>query len=188
MPNILETLLPTAAFDQVQVLDQDFNQVFPLARAIKAVVKEEARVMEHPLESGATITDHRVILPVEIELSFILPPGSYQDTYRQIRQFYLNATLLIVQTKSGAYYNQLIASMPHEENPDQYNALTLALTLKEAQFAVTAIDYSPKNPKQSSEVNRGAQQSTPAANNTVDPSALKYVSGSISNYFSRLFG
>jgi len=188
MPNILETLLPTAAYDQVQVLDQNFNQVFPRARAIKAVVKEEARVMEHPLESGATITDHRVILPVEIELSFILPPGDYQDTYRQIRQFYLNATLLIVQTKSGSYYNQLIASMPHEENPDQYNALTLALTLKEAQFAITAVDYSPENVKQSSEVNRGAQQSQAAPNNTVDQSALKYLINSGGNFFSRLFG
>jgi hypothetical protein len=179
MPNIFETLLPSSAFDQVQVLDQNFNQVFPLARAIKAVVKEEARVMEHPLESGATITDHRVILPVEIELSFILLPGSYQDTYRQIRQFYLNATLLIVQTKSGAYYNQLISSMPHEENPDQYNALSLALTLKEAQFALTAVAYTPKNTKQSSEVNRGAQQGTtlPAssANSSAIIDALKYV-------------
>jgi hypothetical protein len=181
MPNILETLLPTSAYDQVQVLDQDFNQVFPLARALKAVVKEEAKVMEHPLETGATITDHRIILPVEIELSFILPPGSYQDTYRQIRQFYLNATLLIVQTKSGVYYDQLIASMPHEENPDQYDALTLALTLKQAQFATTKVDYSPKNVKQSSEVNRGAQQGKTVPTSPQEQSAIisfsKYLKG-----------
>jgi hypothetical protein len=170
MPNILETLLPSAAYDQVQVLDQNFNQVFPLARAIKAVVKEEAKVMEHPLETGATITDHRIILPVEIELSFILPPSSYQDTYRQIRQFYLSATLLIVQTKSGVYYNQLISSMPHEENPDQYDALALALTLKQAQFATTKVDYSPKNVNQSSEVNRGAQQAMNVAGNAANES------------------
>ncbi len=28
--------------------------------------------MEHPVESGIIITDHRIILPVEIELSLIL--------------------------------------------------------------------------------------------------------------------
>ena len=178
MPNILETLLPTAAYDKVQVFDQDFNQVFPLARSIKAVVKEEAKVMEHPLETGATITDHRIILPVEIELSLVLV-NSYQDTYSQIRQYYLNATLLNVQTKSGTYYNQLISSMPHEENPDMYDALTLALTLKQAQFATTKIDYSPKNVKQSSEVNRGAQQGLAvtknSANESLFASLLKYL-------------
>ena len=165
MPTLLETLLPTTAYDQVAVYDQDFNQVFPLARSIKAVVKEEAKVMEHPLENGATITDHRVILPVEIELSMILPTPGYQDTYRQIRQYYLNATLLNVQTKSGVYYNQLIAAIPHEENPDLYDAISLALTLKEAQFATTTYNFNPKNTKQSSEVSRGAQQGL-----SVDPS------------------
>lgn len=172
MANILETLLPTYAFDQVAVFDQDFNQVFPRARTIKAVVKEEAKVMEHPLESGATIVDHRIILPVEIELSMILQAADYQDTYRVIKQYYLNSTLLIVQTKSSVYYNQLIAAMPHEENPDQYDAITLALTMKEAQFAQTKINYSPKNPKQASEINRGAQQGSQLAQNSSTRSAL----------------
>lgn len=158
MANILETLLPTHAFDQVAVYNQSFEQVFPRARVIKAIIKEEAKVMEHPLENGATIVDHRIILPVECELTFILQAADYQDTYRQIKQLYLNAELLIVQTKSSTYYNQLIASMPHEENPDMYDALTLELGLKEAQFATTTFDYSPSNPKQSSTVDRGTQQ------------------------------
>lgn len=172
MANILETLLPTYAFDQVAVFDQDFNQVFPRARAIKAVVKEEAKVMEHPLETGATIVDHRIILPVEIEISMVLQAADYQDTYRVIKQYYLNSTLLIVQTKSSVYYNQLIAAMPHEENPDQYDAITLALTMKEAQFAQTKINYNPKNPKQASEVSRGAQQGLELASNSSTRSAL----------------
>lgn len=158
MANILETLLPTHAYDQVAVFNQDFEQVFPRGRAIKAIIKEEAKVMEHPLENGATIVDHRIILPVECELTMMLQAADYQDTYRQIKQLYLNAELLIVQTKSSVYYNQLISSMPHEENPDVYDALTLELGLKEAQFATTKFDYVPANPKQSSVVSRGNQQ------------------------------
>lgn len=158
MPNILETLLPTHAFDQVSIFNQNFEQVFPRARPIKAIIKEEAKVMEHPLETGATIVDHRIILPVECEITMMLQAADYQDTYRQIKQLYLNAELLIVQTKSSVYYNQLIASMPHEENPEQYDALTLELGLKEAQFATTQFNYSPSNPKQSTTVNRGTQQ------------------------------
>jgi len=160
MANIFQTLIPTHAFDQVAIFDQDFNQLFIGARAIKAVINEQAKVMEHPLESGATITDHRVIMPIEIELSFILNRENYQDTYRQIRQYYYAADLLIVQTRSGVYENQLIASMPHEENPDQYNTLTMAVTLKEAQFALTEFDFAPRDVLQSTTNNRGAQQGT----------------------------
>ena len=166
MPAIFQTLIPTHAYDQVAIFDDDFIQLFPGARAIKAIVKEQSKVMEHPLEDGATITDHRVILPIEIELSFILKPEDYQDTYNQIKQYYLDATLLNVQTKSGVYQNQLIQAMPHEENPDQYNTLVLAINTKEVLFALTEFEYSAADPLQSSTVNRGAQQGTTVNTNT----------------------
>jgi hypothetical protein len=160
--DIINTLLPGFAVDTVAVFDQNYNQLFREARAIKAVVKEQSKVMEHPVESGAIITDHRIVLPVEIDLSLVLASEDYQDVYKEIRQYYLNATLLVVQTRSGIYTNQLIASLPHEEDPSMYDALTLALSLKEvimvtAQFAVV-----PRNPARSSTTNRGTQQGRPA--------------------------
>jgi len=158
---ILDTLLPQYASDYVAVFNQDFDQVFPRARAIKATVKEEAKVMEHPVESGAIISDHRIILPVEIELSLILASIDYQDTYRVIRQYYLNATLLVVQTRAGVYENQLISSMPHEEDPDLYNAITVALKLKQVQFVTAKYGVVPKKASNSSTVKRGVQNGTP---------------------------
>ena len=50
--NIISTLLPSYATDTVAIFDQDYNQLFRNARAIKAVVKEQSKVMEHPVESG----------------------------------------------------------------------------------------------------------------------------------------
>lgn len=158
--NILSTLIPSFAVDTVAVFTQDFQQVFKEARAIKAVVKEEAKVMEHPVETGAIITDHRIILPVEIQLSMILLPDSYQDVYKVIRQYYLNSTLLVVQTRSGIYTNQLISSMPHEEDPDQYDVLVLALGLKEVQFVSAQYGVVPKEAKNSTTVRKGTQQGT----------------------------
>ena len=148
--------------DVVGVYTQDFTQVFPNARPIKATVKPQAKLMEHPLESGATITDHRIILPVEIELSLVLRAADYQDTYQTIVQYFLNATLLTVQTKTGTYTNQLIASLPHDETPDVYNTVAVALTLKQVQFANTAVTISAKNPGNSNSSSRGTQQAAPA--------------------------
>ena len=154
--------IPTFAFDSVAIFTQDFQQLFKNARAIKAVVKEEAKVMEHPIETGATIVDHRIILPTEINLSLILSSSDYQNVYNQIREYYFNSTLIIVQTRSGTYTNNIIQSMPHEEDPTQYDVLTLALSLKQVQFAVAQYGTTPKNPQNVNTANRGSQQGTPA--------------------------
>jgi hypothetical protein len=159
--NVISTLLPSYATDTVAIFDQDYNQLFRNARAIKAVVKEQSKVMEHPVESGAIITDHRIVLPVEIDLSLILSSIDYQDVYAAIKQFYLNATLLVVQTRSDIYTNQLISALPHEEDPTMYDALTLALSLKEV-IMVTAQYATPRHPASTNTRNRGTQQTTPA--------------------------
>lgn len=173
MPNILDDiindLLPWYLYDRVAVFDQDFNQLFRNARAIKAVVKEQAKVMEHPVENGTIIVDHRIILPVEIELSMILTSNDYTNTYNQIRQFYLNSTLLLVQTRSGVYQNQIIQGMPHEENPDQYDVLTLALSLKQVQFVTAMYGTAPQNPTNMNNTDRGMQLPKPA---TPDQSSI----------------
>jgi hypothetical protein len=167
LQNIVNTILPSFAFDSVAILTQDYTQVFNQARPIKAVVKEEAKLMEHPVETGITIVDHRIILPVEIELSMILSPNDYQNTYNQIREFYLNATLLIVQTRAGVYTNQLIQSMPHEEDPALYDTLSIALSLKEVQFVTAKYSNTPKNKSNSNTSDRGSQQGKEVIRNTM---------------------
>jgi hypothetical protein len=161
--NIINTLLPSFAIDSVAIFTQDYIQLFRDARAIKAVVKEQAKVMEHPVENGSVISDHRVILPVEIELSLILASENYQSVYKAIRQYYFNATLLVVQTRSGIYENQLISALPHEEDPTIYDALTIALSLKQVQFVTAQFGIVPKYPSNTTTVNRGVQQGTPAS-------------------------
>lgn len=182
MPNpvtIVSTLLPSYAVDYVAIFDQNFNQLFTDAKAIKAVVKEQAKVMEHPVETGAIITDHRIILPVEIDLSLILASEDYQDVYKAIRQYYYQATLLIVQTRSGIYENQLISALPHEEDPSMYNALTIALSLRQVLFVTAEYGVVPRYPSDSTTVSRGTQLGTPAnvANTTTALSAYRAIRG-----------
>jgi len=152
--------------DVVCVLDSSLTQVFELARPIKATVKEEAKTMEHPLETGATITDHRVVLPVQVELSLVLSSAEYQQVYQQIRGLFLRADLLTVQTRTGSYENQLIVAMPHEETGDMQDGTTLALKLREALFVEPEFSelrvIKVANPKNTSTVKRGEQQAKTA--------------------------
>ena len=165
------------AIDSVGIFDQNFNQIFVKARSIKVDVKEESKVMGHPVESGATITDHRVILPTQIEISFILASSDYLDVYREIRQNYLDASLLVVQTWAGVYENQLIASLPHQENPEMFSTLTVALTFRQVQFVVPQYGVVPRRKSNSSTVNRGMQQGTTATQSSDKGSTLHNIIG-----------
>jgi hypothetical protein len=97
----IRSLIPYSLNDLVGIFTQDFNQVFIRARPIKASVKEGAKSMEHPLETGATTTDHRIILPVEIELSMIMQAVDYRDTYEDIKQAFFKRHVVGSTNKDG---------------------------------------------------------------------------------------
>lgn len=162
--------IATASADVVAIFDQNFRQLFELARPIKATVKEDSKLMEHPLENGATIIDHSIILPVEIELSLIPKRGEYRDVYLRIRQAFRNRDLLVIQTKTGLYENQIIQSVPHEEDPELYDTIGIALKLREAQFVSAQFGKLPpkavRNPAHASTVDKGQQQPTTSSRNS----------------------
>lgn len=156
-------MTPTGAQDVVAVLDSKFQQVFAKARAIKATIMRASKAMEHPLETGATITDHRIVLPVNIELSMILASDDYRAVYQQVRDLFKRGELLTVQTRVDSFPSMLIEKMPHDETPEMFDGVALALSLKEAQFVQP--QYSTvkvAKPKNSATVKQGQKQPTEA--------------------------
>lgn len=156
--SILNYFFASSVQDVVAVYDAQFNQVFPQARTVKPVVKPSAKGMEHPLESGKTGTDHVVIQPLELELTMMLTGTDLSNTYQTIFNYFQNFTLFTVQTKATNYSNMYILEMPHEESPDQFDAISLILNFKQALIATsTTVEPAPKDPTNSSTVNRGTQ-------------------------------
>ena len=157
------SMTPTNAQDVVAVLESDFSQVFQKARAIKATIMRTSKAMEHPLETGATITDHRIVLPVSIELSFVLASEDYRAVYQQVRDLFKRGELLTVQTRVDSFPSMLIEKMPHDETPDMLDGVALALSLKEAQFVQPQFSaLKVAQPKDSNTAQRGQQQPTEA--------------------------
>lgn len=163
----LSLLRPTAAIDVVAVLGPGFSPIFSAARPLTASVFEDARLMEHPLETGAVIADHIVFKPMEIELPMAcVGELAYRSTYAAIRAAFFAGTLLTVRTRTGMYANMVLLEMPHEETPNAFDAVILRLRLREAKFVTPKTGLSETqvaDPAQSSTVNRGNQQ-TSAAN------------------------
>ena len=137
---------PTATTDVVAIYSAAGIQLFTNARPMRAGVREGAKQFEHPLETGSTITDYRVIMPVEIELPMMMTSEDYRDVYGQVRQTFIRGDLLIVATRAGSYRDMLITEMPHEEDPEQFDALRLTLKLRQAQFVEP--QYASLSPRQ----------------------------------------
>lgn len=164
----LSLLRPTAALDVVAVLGPGFSPIFGAARPLVASVFEDARIMEHPLETGAVIADHIVFQPTEIDLPLAcVGELAYRSTYAAIRGAFHAGLLLTVSTRTGIYPNMVIVEMPHEETPNAFNAVMLRVRLREAKFVTPKTGLSTdqtQNASQSSTVKRGNQQtSTPNA-------------------------
>lgn len=159
------------AADVVGVFDSDFNQLFPEGRPIKATIKETAKGMEHPVEDGSTITDHRVIEPTEITLTLVLVGEEYPDTYGTIKALFLKSDLLIVQTKTGSYPNMMIVEMPHDETADVFDGIPMELQLREVQLVTAQFQALPpaavqpgangRGKRNASTVKRGEQTGKP---------------------------
>lgn len=147
--------------DVVAVFDSEFVQLFPQARTMKAMVLEAASIATHPVESGGTIADNRIFLPVEIELSMILAAGEFRQVYQQIKSAFFRNDLLTVQTKTASYGNMMIEAMPYDEVPEMFDTIALALKLREIRLVTAQFQALPpvavQNRNNAGSVARGEQ-------------------------------
>jgi len=124
-------------FDEVQMFDQYYNQLFTDARIMKANVNIQSKLMDHPVEDGSLISDFRIVLPVEIELSVICTGIAYRDVYKRICDWFLAGWTLNVSTKVQTYKNMMIQAMPRDETPDMFDVCVIALKLREVVIITT---------------------------------------------------
>lgn len=159
----------------------DFGQMFGNARPVKAIVRETSKIMEHPLETGVVIADHHIINPVEIDLQMIVNSQFYATTYAQMRQAFVNATLLAVKTRVGTYSNMIIADMPHEEDAEMYDSIIIGLHLKQVLYVTpnsntVSSNFQPLNPVNNNTILSGLQQGASLGTQAIA------LAGSISSY------
>jgi hypothetical protein len=164
----------TQAIDVVGIFDQNFNQ-------IRGSIKQDADFPKHPLETGATIQDHRIINPIEIELNVVFNAQTYVDDYATLETAYNGTSALNVQTRVRNYPNMFIKSLPHQEDADTFDTITMILTLTEVVVVQSQSQALPKNASDGATVSRGAQQgataTAPAGNGTTGSAAYDFFYG-----------
>lgn len=139
----------------VAIFNESLQQILATARPARASVTEDAKLPEHPLETGATVNDHKIYNPVEVEVVFFLNANEVKNTYQQLQQLYRSNQLVTVQTRTGSYSNMTIARMPHEETPEMADAVMVQVLWREV--VQTQAQFGPLPP---SSVRRISQSST----------------------------
>lgn len=150
----------------VAIYDDGFTQLFTAAKIMRANIRERAQLMEHPLETGEIVTDHRIILPTEIELSIIIESEDLKNVYSQLERAFKNSTELKIQTRTAVYTNQIMQELPHEENTDIFDGIMLGLKSKEVQEVNGSTGNFVQNPANSNTVSRGQQTPSNAASSS----------------------
>lgn len=166
LQNVLGAIVSLFSTDVVAIYNDSEDQVFSDSIPMKASVNPQVKSFEHPLETSVVVTDHRVLLPIEIRIQMIIPDGQYVEVYKDIRQAFENADIFSIQTKVDIFDNMLLVGIPHEEDPDKFDAITIELSFKETQFANLTIVTLPadqvSDPTQSSLIDRGVQNAKAA--------------------------
>lgn len=131
------------AVDVVRITDENGNQMFATARAMRAAVNRSSELCEHPLETGNTIADFKVIKPNIAQLAVFIPGDDYGSVYKEIEQAYINSTSMIVQTRASSFANMVITDMPHDESPDLGDIVAVSITLKEVVWFTSSVETMP---------------------------------------------
>ena len=156
------------------IFDEDGNQLFVNTGTMKISISPVAQLMDHPLESGSTISDHIVFLPTEAQLTIIVDAPNYQDTYQQINDIYRAAKILTIQAKAARYESFVINGIPHEETPGNYDTLNMVISLREVDIPRVQFGTIPltvdnvAEPRNSSTVDAGQKESQSAAADIFD--------------------
>lgn len=133
------------------------KQVFYNARPMKATIREPSKIMEHPAENGIVIADHRITMPVEIEIPMMVNSQYYRAVYKDIKKAFSSGDKFIVQTRVESYRNMVISDIPHEETPDIYDSILIGLRFKQILYAEPTGTFSPVNPSYQDTVSTGLQ-------------------------------
>lgn len=160
------------------ILYNDETKVELLANVkyLDGSVSDDLKVMEHPIESGATIADHVVDDAKSANVKLLIQDEDI-DSLNKLLDCYKKRTPIAFRIKNEFYKNFIISSKPLKADVKYFDSTLYELTLKEVMVAQTQYVKmtvpQAKQPKNASTVKSGQKQAQPQAQKKVTPSILR---------------
>lgn len=112
------------------------TEVFVNVQIINAAIQDDAHLMEHPIESGAVITDHEIFNPNSVSLQVLISDDD-SSSLSEIQEFYKKGTPLTVKAKGEIYSNLVISGKPYKISSTYFDKTLYDISFKGVLTAST---------------------------------------------------
>lgn len=120
---------------EIMITDNETNEpIWEEITHMGVSTNRTASTPTHPLETGASVMDHRIIEPTEVTLRIIATKNNYRNIYSSIQSYDRNSKLVKIHTRTRVNRNMAIVAYPDEQDPELYDALSLEITFREMLF------------------------------------------------------
>lgn len=152
-----------------------------------------SKMCEHPIESGAVITDHKVILPKQCTITIAMPAYYKDIVIKEIEKYHKNSTPLCVHDSGMIYNNMVITDYPHKTDVKTATRPVFTIEMKEALVVApeyVKLDLSKvRQAKDASTVKKGVKNTkgnTSILADIKNSGIYKKAKAFVSGYWSRL--
>ena len=99
---------------------------------ITANPSQTSRLTKNPVESGATISDHKVFESATCSISFAFPYLYYDNVSKELEEYFRESTELVILTPYRPYYNMVITSLSPPCTDREFSRIQMNVTFEEA--------------------------------------------------------
>ena len=98
---------------------------------VKADIDIQSDLCDHPIETGAVITDNAIIQPVSAKIQIAMPTAFKIRIYKEIERYFLEKKFLMLQTSLALYRNMVVQAMPFELKNETIDRPVIELQLRQ---------------------------------------------------------
>jgi hypothetical protein len=142
---------------------------FTAQLTVEEVSTDDLEITDHPVQEGASITDHCFVRPPELLIQASFAPdftSSLDEIYQNLLDLQASRQPFAVTTGKRSYSNMLMQSLKVDTDKKTENVLSISVRLRQirlVQLEVTTTSVAPKsqqkNPNETGSIDNAGQKS-----------------------------
>lgn len=114
---------------------------------MSSVVDQSGKLCDFPIESGAQISDHKIIMPRRINVELVMPGILAGRVIDQLNIYYKQSKKIVIQSVTGIYRNLILESMPVALKPETVSRPVYDLKFREILLVEPDYTGESQNPE-----------------------------------------
>lgn len=127
---------------------------------IEEAGRDELEITQHPVQQGASITDHSFVKPASLSLSLLWgnQDAPLSETYKNLLELQSQREPFDVVTGKRIYKNMMMKSLGQTTDATTENVLKVSMELQEIIITSLEVTTVPERKKQANPAKTGATQ------------------------------